>query len=178
MKFKELSYKKKKLLLAVCCIFVAAFGYEFLFSEIMYLNREVESKEEKIQWLSDKESELPLLKLKMQEFEKIYHTTDTSEIRAQLMAYIANYTETGNCILVSMPKPAVFAGSNLIVQTNSFTLTGDFKSLLQLLSQIEKHFQFLARIVSAKFYTQKTGTEKMPSLYLAVVTQSFKKASR
>lgn len=72
---------------------VFVLGYQLSFSDTFTLISEIKVKEEKLNWLKEKEKELPALKSKMAEFERAYSKGDSSAVRDKLTAYISDFAE-------------------------------------------------------------------------------------
>lgn len=170
---ERLSYKQKcTLLLVILCLFMYL-GYQFSFSDTFVLKNQIIEKEEKLIWLKEKEKELPLLKAKMAEFEKAYAKSDSSAVRDKLTAFISEFAEQNACLVTEIPTNSSFKNDNLKVQTNTFTVKGNFKDLLKLLNSLENDYKYIAKIMSAQFYSVKDLQAKKKNLYLTLITQSF-----
>jgi len=139
----------------------------------MTLLERIDQNETKLTWLIEKEKELPVLQKRMQEFEREYSVNDSISVRDKLTAYISDYAEKNKILVVEIPNNSFYKGTNLNVQTNSFTIKGNFKLLLVLLSELEKNFRYISKVMSARFYTTRENQNKSTALYLTVITQSF-----
>ncbi|MBK7816343.1 MAG: hypothetical protein IPJ60_01600 [Sphingobacteriaceae bacterium] len=148
-------------------------GYQFSFSDTFALQDQIKEKEEKLAWLKEKEKELPLLKAKMEEFEKAYSKNDSLAVRDKLTAYISEFAEQNECLVTEIPNNSSFSNDDLNVQTNTFTIKGDFNNLLTLLNTLETKHKYIAKIMSARFYTVSDMQAKKKSLFLTIITQSF-----
>ena len=170
---EKLSYNQKcTLLLVMMCLFLYL-GYQFSFSDTFVLKGEIKEKENKLTWLKEKEKELPVLRAKMEEFEKAYSKNDSSAVRDKLTAYISEFAEQNACLVTEIPTNSSFKNDNLNVQTNTFTIRGDFKDLLSLLYTLENDYKYIAKIMSAQFHAIKDLQAKKKNLYLTIITQSF-----
>jgi len=170
----KLSYKKKCYLVLVGFIGFLYIGYQFSFSDTFVMRDGIKEKEQKLAWLKEKEKELPSLKAKMAEFEKAYAKGDSLSVRDKLTSYISEFAEEHACLVTEIPNNSSFNNNDLNVQTNTFTIKGDFKGLLTLLHTLENEHKYLAKIMSAKFYSQADLQAKRRYLYLTIITQSFK----
>ena len=171
--FDKLDYKKKCYLLLIRIVLFMLIGYKFSFSDTFVLKNQIKEKEEKLKWLKEKEKELPILKAKMAEFDKAYAKNDSSAVRDKLTAYISEFAEENTCLVTEIPTNSSFKNENLKVQTNTFTVKGNFKDLLTLLYTLENDYKYIAKIMSAQFYTVKDIQAKKKNLYLTIITQSF-----
>ncbi len=169
----KLDHKKKCYLLFAGLILFFIVGYQFSFSDTFKMVKEIDEKTEKLKWLKEKEKELPALKIKMAEFEKAYTKNDSMAVRDKLTAYISDFSEKNHCLVTEIPVNSSFKNDNLKVQTNTFTVKGNFHDLLSLLYLLENDYKYVAKIMSAKFYTVKDMQTKKKNLYLTMVTQSF-----
>ncbi len=176
--FDKLNYNKKSYLLLAGLVLFFIIGYQFSFSDTFTLMSDIDEKTEKLKWLKDKEKELPALKAKMAEFEKAYSKNDSSSVRDKLTAYISDYAENNDCLVTEIPLNSSFKNDNLKVQTNTFTIKGNFHNLLSLLYKLENDYKYVAKIMSAKFYTVKDLQQKKKNLYLTLITQSFEQKTK
>ncbi|MFO0357015.1 MAG: hypothetical protein ACK50A_08680 [Sphingobacteriaceae bacterium] len=152
-------------------------GYKFSFSETLELRSEIAEKQNKLEWLKEKEKELPVLEQKMREYQKAYSGPDSISVRDKLTAYISEYSEKNNCLVTEIPLKTSYRNDGMKIQTNTFTIKGNFKELLVLLNSLEAKFKFNARIMSAKFHTLVDVQQKRKNLFLTIVTQSFQQKS-
>ena len=169
----KLSYKQKCYLLFAGFIMFLYLGYQFSFSDTLKLAGEFEAGEKKLGWLKEKEKELPALKAKMKEFEKVYQKSDSLAVRDKLTAFISDFSENNKCVVTEIPRSLSFNNNNLQVQTNTFTIKGSFSNLLSLLYLLENDYKYLARIMSAKFFSVSDSQYKKKELFLTLITQSF-----
>jgi uncharacterized coiled-coil DUF342 family protein len=151
-------------------------GYKVTFKDTFLLSNEINEKQTKIEWLKSKEAEIPAIQKKLNDFEKNYSNSDTTiAVRDKLTAYISLFASQNGCIVTEIPTRSSYKSNNLKVQTNTFTIQGSFKVLLQLLNSLESKHKYLARIMSANFYTITDIQNKRKNLYLTLITQSFQK---
>jgi hypothetical protein len=169
----KLNYTKKCYLILIGLVLFFYIGYQFSFSDTLELKNGISEKEEKLIWLKEKEKELPALKAKMKEFEKAYAKGDSLSVRDKLTSYISEFAEQNACLVTEIPSNTSFKNDNLNVQTNTFTIKGNFKELLTLLYTLENQHKYLAKIMSAKFFTLTDLQAKKKNLYLTIITQSF-----
>jgi hypothetical protein len=170
---ENLDYHKKCYLLLGGLILFLFLGYQFSFSDTFRIRKEIENRETRLQWLKQKEKEIPALKAKMEEFEKVYARGDSSSVRDKLTAYISDFAEKNNCLVTEIPHSVSFKNNNLRVQTNTFTIKGSFHQLLNLLHKMENEYKYLSRIMSARFFSVRDMQTKKRYLYLTMTTQAF-----
>ncbi len=170
---EKLNYNQKCYLLFGGLLLFLFIGYQFSFSDTFVLASEIKNKEQKLGWLKEKEKELPALKAKMQEFEQAYSKGDSSAVRDKLTAYISDFAEKNSCLVTEIPVNSSFKNENLNVQTNSFTVKGNFYNLLRLLHTLETDYKYVSKIMSARFFSVKDLQTKKKNLYLTLITQSF-----
>jgi len=169
----KLNYNQKCYLLSGGLILFLLLGYTISFSDTFELRREIEAKEEKLAWLKEKEEEIPVLKAKMEEFDKAYSRGDSIAVRDKLTAYISDFAEGNNCLVTEIPVNSSFKNDNLDVQTNVFTIKGNFHNLLALLYKMEYDYKYVSKIMSARFFSVRDPELKKQNLYLTLITQSF-----
>jgi hypothetical protein len=170
---KQLSYNQKCYALVSGLLVFFFVGYQLSFSDTFKLMDEISTKEQKLQWLKEKEKELPALKAKMDEFNNAYSRGDSLAVRDKLTAYISDFADQNNCLVTEIPVNSSFKNNNLDVQTNTFTIKGNYQHLLVLLYKLENDYKYISKIMSARFYTTRDLQTKKKSLYLTLITQSF-----
>lgn len=170
---EKLSYNQKCYLL-ICGLFLFfIIGYKISFSDTFTIKQEITLKEEKLKWLKEKQEEIPVLTAKMKEFERAYSKGDSTAVRDKLTAYISEFAEKNNCLVTEIPVNSFFKNKNINVQTNIFTIKGNFSSLLSLLHKLEFDYKYVSKVMSAKFFTVRDQELKKRNLYLTLVTQAF-----
>jgi hypothetical protein len=175
--WSKLTYTKKCYALIAGLLIFFYVGYKMSFNDTLVLKEEISSKQEKLLWLKQKERELPALKAKMFEFEKAYAKNDSLSARDKLTSYISEFAEDNDCLVTEIPINSSFKNNNLRVQTNTFTVKGSFNKLLVLLNTLETKHKYLARVMSAQFYTVTDMRLKKRNLYLTIIAQSFEQGS-
>jgi hypothetical protein len=172
--WQTLSYSKKIYTIIGSCILFLLIAYSFSFSKTINLYRDTKTKEEKLVWLKEKEKDIPILQSQMALLDKAYNSSDSSSIRDQLTAFISDYAESNECMLTEIPEKSFYSSSQLNIQTNKFVIKGSYKSLLQLMLNVENRYNYSAKVVSAKFHSVKNIQTKQTQLYLTLITQSFR----
>ncbi len=170
---KNLAYKHLCYLLFASLFLFLVIAYQFSYSDTFALVNEINEKEQKLRWLQEKEKELPALKIKMTEFEKAYSRNDSSSVRDKLTAGISDFADKNNCLVTEIPLNSLFKNDHLKVQTNTFTIKGNFNNLLSLLYTLENDYKYVAKIMSARFFSIRDIHNKRKNLYLTIITQSF-----
>ncbi len=170
---KNWSYKQKCAALLVLFMLFLYVGYRFIFSDTFQLANEISEKRKKLNWLKEEEKELPILKQKMAEFEKAYSKKDSISVRDRLTAFISDYAEQHQCLVTEIPRNTSYRNDNLKVQTNTFTIKGNYNNLLSLIQRLETECRYLARIISVKFYSTRDLQKKRTDLYVTLITQTF-----
>lgn len=173
-----LKYKQKCYLLFAGLLLFLFIGYQFSFADTFTLAGDISTKEQKLRWLKEKEKELPALQAKMAEFERAYSKGDSTAVRDKLTAYISDFAEKNNCLVTEIPVNSSFKNDNLNVQTNTFTIKGNFNNLLLLLNRLENDYKYVSKIMSARFFSVRDMQLKKKNLYLTMVTQSFEQKTK
>jgi hypothetical protein len=174
----SLTYSNKCLLVLASFFIFLILAYNISFSETIKNRNEIHKKEVKLAWLKEKEKEIPFLKSKIELVEKAYKDGDSCFVRDKLTAFISDFSENNNCIVTEIPISSIYSNGTILIETNSFTIKGGFNQLLKLQSLIEKQFKLTAKIMSAHFFSIKENQTKHKSLYLTLVTQSFRETNK
>lgn len=175
--WNKLSYHRKVYATIVVFFILLILAYNLVFFKTIALFSEIKNKQEKLNWLKNKEKEIPLLQAQMNLINKAYSSSDSSSIRNQLTAFISDFSEKNDCIVTEIPENKYYEASQLNIQTNKFEVNGRFKNLLILLQEIEIQYNYKAKVVSAKFYSVKDVQSKQTRLYLSIITQTFRQTS-
>lgn len=170
----KLSFPKKCLLALLCFVMSIALAYKLSFAKTIELRASTAEKEKKIGWMKEKEKELPALKARIALLEKAYREGDSTSVRDRLTAFISGYADDTHCTVTEIPTSKAYKASQLMVETNVFTIRGGFKELLQMEHAVEKEFGMMAKVVSARFYSVKDMQSKRRNLFLCLTTQSFR----
>jgi hypothetical protein len=172
--WQTLTYSKKVYAIFGGFILFMLIAYMFSISDTIALFKETKIKKEKLAWLKEKEKEIPALQSQMALLDRAYNSSDSSSIRDQLTAFISDYAEENECTVTEIPEKSFYSSSQLNIQTNKFVIKGQYKSLLQLMLNVETHYNYTAKVVSAKFHSIKDIQTKQTNLYLTLITQSFR----
>lgn len=172
--WQSLTYSKKVYAIFGGFLLFLLLAYSLSFSKTIKLFKETKIKQEKLAWLKEKEKEIPALQSQMALLDKAYNSSDSSSIRDQLTSFISEYAELNDCVVTEIPQKSFYSSSQLNIQTNKFVIKGNFKSLLQLMLNVESHYNYTAKVVSAKFQSVKDLQTKQTNLFLTLITQSFR----
>ena len=175
---QNLTYSKKVYLILGVSMLCLIIAYKVAFSKTITLFRDTKTKTEKLEWLKEKEKDIPYLQTQMALLDKAYNSGDSSSIRDQLTAFISDFAERNDAMVTEIPEKSFYSKTNLNVQTNKFIIKGNFKNLVLLLNAVEKQYTYTAKVVSAKFYSIKDLQTKKTNLYMALITQSFKQENK
>ena len=170
---KNLNYKKKCYLLASGFLFVLYFGWNLSFSDTFTLASKIKDNEKKLLWLKEKEQEISLLQENNGDLEINRLQNDSGDVRDRLTAFISDFSEKNNCLVTEIPSNTSFQNASVRVQTNTFTVRGNFNKLVKLLNQVENDCKYIAKIMSASFSTATDARTKKKELFLTLITQSF-----
>jgi len=170
----QLTYSKKVYAITIGFVVFFVLAYFFSFNKTIQLYSDTTEKITKLEWLKEKEKEIPVLQAQMELLNKAYNSNDSSLIRDQLTSYISDFAESNNCVVTEIPEKSLYSNSSINVQTNKFVVKGDYNQLLTLFFNLEKEFNFRAKIVSAKFFSHKDMQTKKTNLYLTIIMQTFR----
>jgi hypothetical protein len=170
--FDKFTYQKKCLTIGIGFILCLVIIYKLSISKTIETEGNINEKEEKLAWLKAKEKEIPLLKKNISLINKICRE-DSVSIRDRLTSFISDYAESNNCTVTEIPHAIKYKSNNIAVETNLFTIKGNFKDLIQLENLLEKEFNVIAKVLSARLFCIQETQSKKKNLYLSVITQSF-----
>jgi hypothetical protein len=172
--WQELTYSKKTAAIFGGFLLFLILAYVLSYSKTISLFKDAKIKQEKLMWLKEKEKEIPVLQSQMALLDKAYNSSDSSSIRDQLTAFISDFAEEHDCVVTEIPEKSFYSSSQLNIQSNKFVVKGRYNSLLQLMLNVETHYNYTAKVVSAKFQSIQDLQTKQTHLYLTLITQSFR----
>lgn len=173
--FKLTTKNKYYALIVSLILFLFAF-YKFSLSETINLLNLTNKNEEKLSWLKSKEKQIPFIKANLTKYENAYSGNELIFVREKLTKYISDFANKNNgCIVVEIPVNNFINIENLIVETNAYTVKGNYHQLLKLLSEMELNFKYLAKIVNIRFFVSTDRNFNKKQLFITIITQTYRK---
>jgi hypothetical protein len=172
---RGLTYRQKGLAQLGCFLLFVIVGYNFSVKRTLELKEDISAKNQKLEWLREKETEIPFLKAKIASIEKSYNSSDSSSVRDKLTAFISDFSEAHQCVVTEIPTCRTFKKDKMLVETNFFTVSGKFHDLLVLQHEVETKFKYLAKLTSIRFFSLKEMNTKRKKLFVTITAQSINK---
>lgn len=175
---ESLTYKKKNQLLIVIAIFLGLLIY---FVSIKRTISAFKDYSKNIKLYETASNSPVLLKQLHSEVDDI-----NAKLRAQnsvgeqysekLIELITNYCQSTNSILKEFPKTEIAQKDDLVIETNKFTLAGDYITLLKFVYLLEQKNR-LGKIVSVNYSIKKDYKSNGKILTVTIYLQNIKKKS-
>ena len=173
--FQNITYKKKVFYSALLSVLLILGIYKKSFSEIFQINKEL--KELQVSQLNDLDysQTISVLNQEIKTIEAYIGGVNIGpeEVQQRLVKYISNSDFKVNIIDIESIHHARVDQFNVL--SNQITLTGDYKSLVTMLQDIEQDFK-LSKIANAWFYTKTDYKRNKKNLHLKILFQNYEKA--
>jgi hypothetical protein len=101
---------------------------------------------------------------------------DSSNVQQTILGLVTNYCQKNNVVLREFPSSITQQENDITIETNYFSVEGDFLRLLQLVNSLEQHSE-IGKITSTHFKSKKNIKTKSVELTMTVYVQNFKKSS-
>jgi hypothetical protein len=173
--FKKLTYKQKSVAQFGGFLLFLLVAYNFSVTRTLELRKDITEKSQKIDWLREKEEEIPFLKAKIASIERSYNSNDSSSVRDKLTAFISDFSETHQCTVTDIPVCKVYKKDNMTMETNFFTVSGRYHELLKLQHEVETKFRYITKLRSVRFFSIKEINTKRKKLFMTITAQSINK---
>ncbi len=146
--FKNLTYRKKNKWLVVGLILFAFFSYKMACQQMMSIDHVLGTSQR----------------------------ADTN-VQQQLLGIVTDYCQKRDVVLREFPKTIQKTQEDYLVETNIFTVEGDFIKLLELVYLLEQKSR-IGKIASVNFLSKKDFKTKSLALTATIYLQNVKKVSK
>ena len=174
----NLSYKKKNLFLLAATLIFALLSYSLAVKKTFILNAECKVLESQLMQASSAPKKIINLEKKMSMIDNLIGNTNQTNDPAQktLLGIVSAYCQKNNIILKEFPKALSSRENELLIETNVFTIQGDFIKLLNLVYQLEQKNK-IGKLASLKFQRKKDNETKNTTLLATVYLRNIKKTN-
>lgn len=174
--FKNLTYKQKNKLLIVAFVFVLFLLYTisikrtvnnyFIHSDNL---KQLEEATLAPTLVSQLKEELATINSKLGTQRK-----GEGNNSDRLIELVTNYCNENNAVLMEFPQMESAIKDDLVVETNKFTLSGNFQNLLKLVYLLEQEYK-LGKVASVNYKMVKNYKARENILTATVYVQNIKK---
>ena len=161
----------KNRLLIISAVLMLFCIYKLAISETLSSMTQCAELEQQVQGLENIPARINDLKKKIRTTQS--YTSNQTGKQKELLEIVSSYCEKEHLVLREFPKVEREIKENLEVETNRFTVQGEFPSLLKLVYDLEQKDQ-VGRIASVNYRLQKDPKTKSTSLCAEIYVQQIK----
>lgn len=174
--FKNLTYKKKNLLLVLIAVIAALLIYSLAIKKTMAAFAECKQNKNKMEQAENIPEMTEQLERELIRMDaKIgTHNTRQENINEALLGLITGYCQTNHAVLREFPETLFSDDGDLSVETNQFVIGGTFSTLINLVYLLEQKYN-LGKIVSVNYQLKKDFKTKEMQLTATIFLQNIKK---
>jgi hypothetical protein len=168
-----MNLKKKYTLLSFGFILLIWIAYQFAFSKTLNLNSTFNSLKQQDELFNSISENINLLKQQEIYYNSIlnkYQISSESSFQNNLLKIINEIAEMNKMKVISFKDPHIFNLNNVKQETYSFTIEGDFNSIIKLMYSLEQHHKF-GKIISVSFEKKKNYKNFTESLQCTIFLQ-------
>ncbi len=166
--------KTKNIALLVGFAIVLFVCYQFAISKTLNIKNRYNSLRHEDGLFKNTPKQLALLKQKQIYYDSILMSNklDGSSIQNSLLKVINTFAETENLKVISFLEPHAHLNNDLIIKTYSFTLEGNYESIIKLIHVLEQRTKF-GEIINLHFEKKKDFRSGRYYLQAKVLLKSF-----
>lgn len=174
--FKNLSYKRKNILLLAGSVMFGLIVYFYAFERTIGLIKECTQLEEQLRQAENAPQKLAELKRKLNSIESDLGGNGNfgGDIQQALLEKISRYCNENNIALREFPQPVVSQEQDYIIETNIVVIEGSFLKLLKLVYQLEQ-VQRTGKVAAVHFLAKEDLRTKRQMLTASLYLQNIKK---
>lgn len=174
--FKNLTYKKKNKLLVLGALLLIAIIYLFGIKKTILAYQNYSQNDEQLTYAANAPTMLMQIEKEILNINSKIGTKKSGEQNnsEKLIELVTHYCKTNNVVLREFPKLESAEQGDLVIETNRFTVAGNFISLLKLVYNLEQQNK-LGKIASVNYKTQKDFKTKEMILTATIYLQNIKK---
>ncbi len=173
---QNLTYKKKYYLLLAFTALFAVLAYKWAFSKTITLYVQNRQLENRVKEADNAPARFSALRSKLSAINHVIETRQTDSVQGVhdfLLATLSRYCKENNTVLKSFPETSVYRQGDFEIETNSFTVQGDFISLLKLVYLLEQK-ERTGKVSSVVFQSGKDNDLQRTVLTATVYLQTVK----
>ncbi len=175
-----MSLKQKNIVLLIGFVLLLWLTYQFSIAKIFEAKNEYNTLLNQKELLSNVPEQINYLKQQNEYFDTILEKNKISiesSFQNNLLQFINNYATDNQLKLVAFNEPHQFVENDAILKTYSFTVKGNYASILKLIHKIEQRGNF-GKLISINFEKKKNyKTDKVNlecKIYLQKINQKTK----
>lgn len=161
--FKQLTYSTKNKLLIAGAFTLLYLIYVFALKKTVDVYTEYEGSKDKIELIANAPQRTGELEKELQEINARIGTHQLPGIKTRqlLLELVSNYCQKNKAVLREFPDSETMEKEGLLVETNRFTVEGNYNTLVKLVYLMEQEYK-IGRVASVKYQLKKDfKTQKM-----------------
>lgn len=172
----HLSYQLKLKLLLASGVLFFILAYNLAFTETIAAYKEYQKLKEQLVLASDAPRQNQILEQKLQVFDKNINSNQESEnnVQDKLLETVTAFCLERNIVLREFPRTEQVVENDFIVETNIFSVEGDFVKLVQLIYNLEQKVK-LGKVASVLYHTKKDLKNKRLNLIATIYIHNVKR---
>ncbi|MBN8696059.1 MAG: hypothetical protein J0L87_05980 [Bacteroidetes bacterium] len=174
--YKQITFKiKNKLLVFISVLFFIIIYFVSIKRTISAYN-EYEKNVERFEIASNAPLVVSQLQTELDEINSklVFQNSEGDHKSEKLIELITNYCQNSDAILKEFPETEIAQKDDLLIETNKFTLAGDFITLLKFVYLLEQKNR-LGKITSVNYLTKKDFKSNRNALTVTIYLQNIKK---
>lgn len=173
---KSLSYSKKNKYLWIIATIFTIICYNFTLKKTIALVEEVSSLNKVISLAKNASENRENLQQQLRSIENQIGNSqnDSINIQQSILNLVTNYCFKNDLVLQEFPGALRQMEKSIVVETNYFTVRGDFIKLLRLVNLLEHHVE-IGKVTSSHFQSKRNSKTQKMELTVTVYIQNFKK---
>jgi len=148
--------------------------YQLAFSKTLELKKQKEKLQQEEAIFKNIPKQLSLLKQKENYYDSILtkYQLKESSLQNNLLKTLNQYAEANKLNIINFIEPHQYEQNNLLIKSYSFTIQGDYNSILKLIYHLEQKTRF-GEIINLHLEKKKNFKENSTYLQAEVLIQSF-----
>lgn len=173
---KKLNYKQKNILMLVAAFVVGYFAYSRAITATLNLKNECAVLEEQSLQAESAADEIKLVQLELANINRMLGNgkKNLGDINRELVEFVTSEASKKSMLLKDFPEVHSFQGAQMNLYTQQCELQGNFKSIVELISDLEKEFATV-NIASVRYYSKQDIKTKKNYLYAECFLQTIHK---
>ena len=170
-----MTYKGKFRWLIIGSVLFLFIAYHLSIKKTLTLMHDNTVKSERLSIVNNAPQRIAKLKGTLNMLNKQIGTNINEDIDYQemLLEYISNYCKEKNLVLSSMGETHSYQNGDYLVQTNVFTIEGQFVKLLKLIYFLEENNKS-GKIIGLDFFSKEDFIQKKRRLFVTLYFQNIK----
>lgn len=173
---KNLTYKKKNRLLAAALVLFAWVIYSYAISDTVAAWKACSEMEERTAKAAGAPVQNAVLRKQLEEMDRLIGSGAYAggDVQQALLGIASAWCQEKGVLLREFPQTIFSEEKDLRIETNVFTVEGDFKKLLGLVYELEQK-QKVGKLASVNFQMRKDPKTKTKNLTVTIYVQNVKK---